>query len=205
MTLETISFFLVALEWGLGAFALLWYLTRARRTPERNTLLLRRVIGAGVVLFLLFALVTTFFQYAAWEGDPLSSNLLPPHQSILYFIKYAGTHFWLTPTFSLIVSVAFYGFLVLLKRRNERFFEEGEMELGALSAFLVGWPRVVVFIPVAFLAVVVISGIKLALRKNAYTTLGTPFLIGLLITLVCGYAVLQSLGLESIAVIPGAR
>lgn len=183
--------------WALGIIAAAFYFWRVR--------FMHRLFFVSVAVFFALALLLTFFQYALWKGDPLSTNLLPPHQSILYFTKYAGTHFWLAPLLSLIVSGAFYGILAALKRTNERFFDEGEIELGALAAFLAGWPRVIVFLSVVFLAVIVISGIKLALRKGAYTTLGIPFLIGLAAALACGVTILEWLGLGSLAVIPGAR
>lgn len=205
MTFEAFTITAVLAEWGLGIAAATYYFTRARREPFRNTSLVWRLFIISVVVFFSFALMLTFFQYFVWKEYPLSQNLLPPYQSILYFAKYTGTHFWLAPLLSLIVSGIFYAFLKLLKRKNERFFEEGETELGALAAFLVGWPRIIVFLPVVFLAVVVISGIKMALHKSVYTTLGLPFLVGLAIALACGYAVLQELGLESLAVILGAR
>lgn len=205
MTFEAFALTAVFVEWGLGIAAATYYFTRARREPFRNTSLVWWLFIMSVIVFFSFALMLTFFQYFVWNGDPLSRNLLPPYQSILYLAKYAGTHFWLTPFLSLITSGAFYAFLKLLKRTNERFFEEGETELGALAAFLVGWPRIIVFLPVVFLAVVAIAGIKMARRSGTYTTLGVPFLIGLAVTLAWGYAVLSALGLESLAVIPDVR
>ena len=192
-------------EWGLALTATVFYFSRGRRTPERNAYLMRRLCFVSIAVLFTLALLATFLQYAVWRGDPFSQNLLPPSQSILYFAKYAGTHFWLTPLISLVVGTAFYGLLTTLKRKNDRFFEEGETELGAVALFLVGWPRVVVFLPAAFLAVVVISAFKLALKRGAYTTLGAPFLFGLAVTLAWGFALLRATGLEPLAVIPGIR
>ncbi|MBI2278447.1 MAG: hypothetical protein HYU81_00015 [Candidatus Brennerbacteria bacterium] len=192
-------------EWIFAFCAAGWYLSRRARPAERNEFFIRRIVLVSIFVYFLLALVTSYVQYAIWKGDSFSQNLLPPHQSVWYFVKYAGTHFWLTLFFSLIASGTFYALLRSLKRRNERFFEEGEMELGALAAFLVGWPRIIVFLPITFLAVVVIAGIKIALKKGAYTTLGPPFLVGLAITLAAGLTFLQMVGLESLVVIPGAR
>lgn len=195
----------VTAGWVLALFAAWLYFTRMRRDPAKNEVFVRRLLWAGAGIVAAMALLETYAQYALWKGDPFTQNLLPPQQSILYFLKYAGTHFWLAPIFSFIASGVFYAFLRALKRKNERFFEEGETELGAFAAFLAGWPRIMVFLPAAFLAVVLISGIKMIFRKSAYTTLGLPFLVGLLIALAGGYAALQTLGLESLAVIPGVR
>ena len=201
----SLTFLPVAAEWVLALAAGALYFTAWKHTPEENVRLMKRLVMVGVAVFFALALLGTFFQYTVWKGDPLSQNLLPPHQPIGYFAKYAGVHFWLAPLLSSILSVAFYGFLTLLKKKNERFFEEGEMELGALTVFLAGWPRAVVFLPIVFLAVLALSGIKMALRKDAYTTLGFPFLIGLVISLAYGFTILQSLDLEFLAVIPGLR
>jgi hypothetical protein len=157
----------------------------------------------SVTFFLALALFLSVAQYLTWAADPFSVKLLPPHQPISYFLKYAGTHFWLGLFFSLIVALAFFLFLRALARRNERFFEEGEVELGALLAFIAGWPRIVVFFPAVFLAVVLMSGAKMALRKGAYTTLGVPFFAGLFAALVAGSFVLDALGLRTLTIIPG--
>lgn len=192
-------------EWALALAAGAVYFSRNRRAPALNVRAMRRLFLVSVAVIFTLALFSSFLQYAVWKGDPLSQKLLPPHQSILYFAKYAGTHFWLAPILALIVSAAFYGLLTALKRKNERFFEEGETELGATALFLVGWPRAVVFLPAAFLAVIAISAFKLALKRGAYTTLGAPFLFGLAVTLAWGFALLRAIGLEPLAVIPGIR
>jgi hypothetical protein len=70
-----------------------------------------------------------------------------------------------------------------LQRHRERYFEAGEVELGALMVLVVGWPGFLVFIPVVFLAVVLISIIRGILWKEAYTTLGLPFFIAALVSL----------------------
>src|SRR5512146_688301 len=130
--------------WILALAGAVLYFTRSRRAPETNKKFIERLFWISAGVFVLSALLMTWMQYATWKGDALSMKLLPPYQSILYFVKYVGIHFWLAPIISVLVSAAFYGILLLLKRRNERFFEEGEPELGALAAFLVGWPRFVV-------------------------------------------------------------
>ncbi len=192
-------------EWVLALAAGAIYFSFSRRAPAHNVTRMRQVFIAAVAVIFGVAALSTFLQYSVWKADQFSQNFLPPHQSILYFAKYAGTHFWLTPVLSLVIAGAFFLFLHVLARKNERFFEEGEIELGALAALLAGWPGFVIFLPAVFLAVVVISGAKLMLQKSAYTTLGLPLLVGLFVALVWGDATLRLVGLGLLAVIPGAR
>lgn len=205
MSVETLSIFSTITTWGWGIVATFFYFTRRYREAFHTTKLMRRVAWGAAITFAGLVLFSTMLQYTIWSNDPLSSKLLPPHQSILYFLKYAGVHFWLAPFIAFALALAFYFFLHALERKNERFFGEGEVELGALAAFLVGWPRFIIFLPVVFLVVVLISGAKLIFKKGAYTTLGLPFLIGLGVTLAYGYAVIDLLGLSGLGVIPGVR
>lgn len=194
----------VVTEWALALAAAVVYLSRNRRAPEVNLRAMRRLFVVSAAAFFALALIGSFAQYAAWKSDPLSSKLLPPYQPIGYFLKYAGTHFWLTPLLSLAGALIFYRLLDTLARANARFFESGEVELGALAAFLAGWPRIVIFLPAAFLTVVIISFVRRALGFGAYTTLGVPFLIGLAAALAAGAAILGLFELDTLAVIPGS-
>lgn len=96
---------------------------------------------------------------------------------------------------SIVVAFAFYAFLKALKKHNDRFFHEGETELGLLLALIVGWPNFVVFVPLVFLAVVLVSIFRGIYMKEMYTTLGTPMLLAALITMIFGSYLIGAFGL----------
>ena len=80
-------------------------------------------------------------QYQIWAGNELSKLLLPPHQPIFYFLKYSFTHFFENYLISLTAGLLFLWLANLLNNRcQKRFFEEGEIYLGALAIFVLGHP-----------------------------------------------------------------
>ena len=131
-----------------------------------------------VVFRFAFAAVKTGLQYWGWMQSEFTRFLLPPHQNISVLLHYAWTHFWLNAIMSIGCALLFFFVLKALAARNPRYFEEGEVELGALMALLAGWPQAVVFIPAVFFSVVIISIVRGFWMREAYTTLGLPFFIG---------------------------
>lgn len=177
-----------ALNW-IGLAVLVGIAIMACVAYYRNGTDARRIhlywkLALGATLFrIVFAGIKTWLQYYAWLESEMSKYLLPPHRSIFYLLQYGWTHFMLNAVISIGAALLFLGILLLLQRHRERYFEAGEVELGALMVLVVGWPGFLVFIPVVFLAVVLISIIRGILWKEAYTTLGLPFFIAALVSL----------------------
>lgn len=151
---------------------------------------------------IFYAIFLTAAQYYAWSKNVLTGFLLdsPLDQSLPapslfkrfgYFAFYAYGRFWLNAFIAIGVAFAFYLFLKFLKKRQERFFEEGETELGFLAALIVGWPNFVIFAPLVFVSVVLISIFRGFFLKEAYTTLGWPFLLAAFLTLIWGSWLIQ--------------
>ncbi len=167
----------------------------------------------GTILFRVFYVVfLTTGQYYVWSNNEFTKTLLnsPVDKNIPatndipgfffdnqlgYFLFYSWGRFWLNLVIVLAVSFVFYLFLKFLKRYKERFFKPYETELGFLTALLVGWPNFVIFVPLVFLSVVVISLFRLVLLKELYTTLGVPFIVSAALTLVWGGQLVKILGL----------
>ncbi len=101
---------------------------------------------------------------------------------------------------SLMAATVFYLFLLFLRKYKERFFEKSEVELGFLLALTVGWPNFLIFLICSFLGVVLVSIIKLIFFKEAYTTLGLPFLLASLITLFLGNYFIKLFGLMALKI-----
>jgi len=153
-----------------------------------------RVVNAGMLMYL---------QYVLWRGDGMASYFLNASLSkdlpidgiryfswlfsnkLGYFLFYSWGRFWLSVVLSVFVAYIFYLFLKILRKKTERFFEEGEIELGLLAAVVVGWPSFVLFIPLIFIFVVCISIAKLFLKEK-YTTLGIPIILSMLVLYICG-------------------
>lgn len=144
----------------------------------------------------LYALVLTLGQYFVWSEDQFGKLFL--NQPNNYFIFYSWERFWLDAVLSAVIAFLFWLFLKALQKKESRFFYPGETELGLVLTLAVGWPGLVVFIPLAFLLVVLVSLFRGIFLKEPYTTVGWPFIAAAALTFVFGSAVLSALGLLSV-------
>ncbi len=166
----------------------------------------RRHLFLGFLIF-LFALqvlnagLLMWGQQYVWSRDPLARALLitPLPKNIPvplveavpgvfqapsgYYIFYSLQHFWFPLLLSALLAFLFYLFLKMLQKYNGRFFETGETELGFLLALAVGWPKFVIFLPLALLFVVLIAIFRGIVAKEKYTTLGVPLLLAAVVVL----------------------
>ncbi|MEK7512681.1 MAG: hypothetical protein AAB601_00600 [Patescibacteria group bacterium] len=202
--------------WIVFAGALAWHFLRSRSAlSERfgRYLSVRNLIVAAIGFSVAYAAFMTVAQYVAWSGNafsrvfltlPLSPDLpigaverLPWlfSSSLGYFIFYSWGRFWLGMLLSVGAAWVWWRILRVLRWKNEWFFEEGEPELGFVVALIVGWPKFVLFVPLVFVAVVLVSAFRLIVFKKRYTTLGFPFLVAGLLTLAFGPSLLTTLGL----------
>lgn len=163
------------------------------------------LIGAVILFRLGYAALLALGQYYLWSASeftklltttPLGRDVPVPFflqflssTPLGYFIFYSYGRFWISLILTLFVAFLFFGFLKLLRRYQERFFREGEVELGLLTALIVGWPNFVIFIPLVFLSVVVVSLFRLIFLKEPYTTLGVPLVLSAAMTLILSAAV----------------
>jgi hypothetical protein len=157
------------------------------------------VIAATTIIVttrLVLALYQSLAQYWIWKSASFTALFLPPHQSISYYLLYVGSRFWLPVALAVVLSVIWYLFLRALKRHTARFFDEGEMELATLCVFLAGWPGTIVLLPLVAAAMAIWSVVKLIVWRERYTTLGIPFMLATLISLLLASTVLRTLGIE---------
>jgi hypothetical protein len=182
-----------------------------RKRFERKVYIKLAKISVGFRF--IYTLILMAAQYFVWAADAFSSALLKvPLDSSLpfvvvqkmpwlfggrlgYFLFYSWGRFWLNFVLTVIVSLMLWLFLKFLRRYRDRFFEEGEIELGFLTAFISGWPAILVFLPTAFLFVILMSLSRMFLWQEKYTTLGYPFLLAALLTLLFGQKLLALTGL----------
>lgn len=166
----------------------------------------KRLVKITIGFYVVYAAFLTWGQYYVWSQNSLGKIFLVSDRfgvldgSSGYFLFYSYLRFWLGPAIAILAGFIFYLFLKSLKRYRERFFEEGETELGFLSALLAGWPQFAVFLPLVFLGVVLISAFRLIVFKERFTTLGWPLLISLLPVLVWGGALIEMLGLKALRI-----
>lgn len=172
------------------------------------------LVISSVAFRVLYAFALTVGQYYVWANDLLGKSFLnfslpaalpisaTQHLPWLfanrfgYFLFYSYGRFWLNVVVAVAVSYVFYLFLQALRKYRERFFKEGEMELGFLCALAVGWPYFVIFVPLVFVLVVIVSIFRRFLFKEFYTTLGPPFILAVFTTLIFGERIINILNLN---------
>ncbi|MCX6788270.1 MAG: hypothetical protein NTZ36_00085 [Candidatus Jorgensenbacteria bacterium] len=217
---EWIKFIPTTFFWILLIISTVAYFVREKSNWSRfkQIFSFKRLAFSIVGFRLLYSVLLTFLQYKTWAGGGLGTFFLKQSldKSIPiwivhnfswifnskhgYFIFYSIQHFWVSATLSIFVAWLFYRFLMILKRYKERFFDEGEVELGFLCALVVGWPAFIIFVPMAFLFVVIVSIFRLAAFKEAYTTLGWPFILSAFMTLIFASTILNITGLSVLSI-----
>lgn len=163
-------------------------------------------IIAGAQIF--YSAVLSFFQFYVWKNNTFTNFFLStpanpasyPKLGILtapfegrlgYFTLYAFERFWLGTLIGILVGCLFYLFLKALRKHSQRFFEEGEPELGFAMALLAGWPGFVFFLFFIFIFVILISLFRMIFLKQPLTTFGLPFMLSAFPVLIWGQALLQ--------------
>lgn len=197
------------LVWGTLVFGLVVIFIAALKrfydSDSVSKISYKSLIWLVVGFKILYASVETFSQYYVWSSSGFTKLFLD--QNIIdlniaqdffgkmawifdnrlgYFLFYSWGRFWFEIAVSLAAALAFYLFLRFLKRHKERFFEEGETELGFLLALMIGWSNFIIFLPLVFLSVILVSIFKMLAYKEMYTTLGAPFLLAALTVLLFG-------------------
>lgn len=206
--------------WAVFVCAAIIYATRngERWVRFHSIVTQKRLLIATIGFRVAYAALLTTLQYFSWAAgglgalflkESLDASLPIPFVHSLswifgsrfgYFIFYSILHFWVNLALSLFAAWVFYRFLILLKRHKERFFDAGEIELGFLSALIVGWPTFTIFVPLIFLFVVLTSLVRLIVFKETYTTLGWPFILAAAATLLFGGFLLAATGLSVLSV-----
>ncbi len=123
------------------------------------------VISIFVVIF--WGFYESFLQYQIWSESAVSKFLLPPYQSIGYFLGYSFIHFLKNYLISLGAGFLFLlGAIALNNRFQKRFFEEEEPYLGALAMFLVGQPLWMIYF-IIVMTIGVLGSLFLIIKAKA--------------------------------------
>lgn len=181
--------------------SLLFYFFRNRlfiKFSLANKLFVLVILTIGFRL--LYAALLTFSQYYIWSHQEFTKLLLPPTQSIRYFIQYSFTHFWIDALISIGAAIIFYLFLRALWKYRERFFEKDELVFGFLMALILGWPNFVVFVPLVFIFTALISLIRILILGNIYTDLYPSLILASLLVSLSGDELVDMLRLTALRI-----
>lgn len=108
---------------------------------RRRSFVFKYIFVGGIILIFGLLFYQSLMQYRVWSQNELSKFLLPPYQSVTYFLGYSFTHFFKNHLISLAAALLFLAAAFLLNKKfQERFFKKEELYLGALAIFLVVHP-----------------------------------------------------------------
>jgi len=201
---------------GFFLYLILLFIFNKKNFSEKETItILSKKIFYGLTYYYIFlSVILSIGQYLVWNSNPMTKSFLnspighnvsaPIFKSISfianssfgYFSYYIIGRIWIGTFLSILSALIFWYFLRILKKYNNRFFEDGEVELGGVCVLILGWPNFVIFIPLVFLSVIFISLFKMVFLKEKFTTLGYPFLLATLITILYGTYLIKLINLE---------
>lgn len=182
--------------WVILVSGALWY---AKESVYKR-IVFRYGIWIISILYMMYATLLSFIQYSVWLQNPIGKSLvtIPLDKSVPtllwfcklipggYFIHYSIGRFFLPVILTIGIALIWGLFLNILRARQDRFFNDGEVELGVICALVVGWPQVILFVPFALLITVCIALIKIIIAKEQYTTIGWPLIISAGAVLIIG-------------------
>lgn len=140
----------------------------------------------GILTTILFLAIEAFYNtiitYNVWKNDPISRYLLPPYDSA-YLYQYAFFHYWRAGAINLFIGALWAGFIfVLSKYSGGRFADKTDVLLGFFTAFIVGWPKIFIylFLALGFLIIKSIVG-NFVFKDKAPVAITEGLIIGGLI------------------------
>ncbi|MEI6580674.1 MAG: hypothetical protein WCO07_00710 [bacterium] len=176
----------------------------------RNISFLKLII-VSFVINLLYGAFVTWGQYYVWAtvGDftrvfvnsPLPKQVPMPQllewtrpffeNNFGYFLYYVLGRVWLYVFISFLVSVILYFLFKIWKSYRGNFTEYGP-ELILILMLIVGWPGVIIFIPLGFLFSIILSFVYY-LKGKKVTEIEPAFIVAALFTLIFGKIILNFL------------
>ena len=166
---------------------------------------------------IFYAGFLTWAQYFVWnQGEmtrifltlPADDRSLPMYGLLAplfkwsggYFTFYSFLHFWLPALASIVIGYLFLLFLRSLRKYRDRFFEDGEVELGWILALAVGYPSIIIFLPLVFFLIIPISIMRMAVLKQHLTTIGYPMILAAIPAMIWGPRLMIALGWSALII-----
>jgi len=107
----------------------------------------KRILNIFIVVILFQAFSETFLNWWLWSQQRITQQLLPPHTSIAYVLKYSWQHYFFASIVTIIFAlIVFWGIKSLNKKFNKTFFYDEEPYLSALGILAVSWPNCLIFL-----------------------------------------------------------
>jgi len=115
------------------------------------------VIFLLLIILINHSLILSYFQFIAFKNHPISQFLLPPYQSIFWFLGYIFNHYFKVSFFRIIGGIIniFIVYIINNLFKNSLFYKE-EYKKVFLVSLMIDFPLNLLLIPVAFLYVLLL-------------------------------------------------
>ena len=120
------------------------------------------VIG-GTIFFDLFL---SFLQYFVWLNSDFSRFFLPPYTSVNYILQYTFNHYCLADILAIFTAALLYLILMISRKYKEQVINLADIHIIFLTCLLLGWPKLLIFIPLFFMIALLDKAINLILSSN---------------------------------------
>ncbi len=143
------------------------------------------LLSLYIVLNLARGIFYSYVTYVGWQGNDLTKYWLPPHQP-WYFYQHSLTEFFLPMGLNIALAVGWWLVLrFLYKKSNGDWIDKAEVALGLMTAALVGWPGIFVYLAVMFVLMMLWLVVLLITNRGAEVrvTITWPMLLAALVVL----------------------
>jgi hypothetical protein len=159
-----------------------------------------RLIKLTVGVTIFFDLFLTVLQYLTWHYSAFSRFLLPPYQPLSYFWGYSFFNFWLADLLSLAITLLFFSVFKIIKKLKRDTGSGEELSLILLLSLVLGWPKMLIFIPLFLVLSFLYILINSVVFKKKNTSVAVPSLVSALIVFFFGFYLVNLLGLSVLTV-----
>lgn len=217
MLLQFISPHLNTIALGIWIIFFFIVLVRFMRPRWVKNISYKWLMLGAVVLHIFYAVFVTWGQYHVWATGSdftriLLASPLPLEAPLPVFLEYARSYFagplgyfayyafgrfFLNLIVLFFITGIFYAILKFGNLRRKSFGSDGP-ELLCVLLLIVGWPGIVVLIPLGFLIAIFFSIMALLFFKKKQVSLLPAFLIATPLVLIGGKMILEILHLYAL-------
>ena len=127
----------------LAGLLIFWFLRK--KLPQEKYL--KAILFSFLLIIISRSFILTILNYRVWSQDLVSYRLLPPHNSIFYFLQYSWQHYWFEAIITILFSLFIFWAIYLLNQKFEQtFFYDEERYLAGLGILITGWPNCLIYL-----------------------------------------------------------
>lgn len=156
-------YFLISLI--VNIFSLIFFLIIKEENKRKEFFL--KILIFTILIFFFYSILLSTLQYFLWKKHPLSKFLLPPYQSIFYFLSYSFFNFFRDFIFRLLglISVLLIFKLIIFSFKRDPFYEDEKYIIYLITLFF-SFPYNFFIISLSFIILLLMAVLSLLFSKE---------------------------------------